>query len=299
MTALAQRWGYATMPGFDGWEPAKVADALAGLGYRYIEWTPDFCGGENASAATVATLAQASEQAGLRISQIMAMADYVTGSDAQRRARIEMSRRIVDAAAENGIAMVGVYAGPDTWDAAAPALFADIGADEAWGRVFDALDTLIEHAAQRNVTLSFKPCVGTVAFDFYSALPVLARYGDQPGFAVNFDPSHFALAGNDVGWAIRQLGPVICHVQLKDVFGIPGVEERHFHFPLIGDGIVDWRAFLGALSEIGYDGPLIALYEMFALHRALLNGDPVAAARMTMDRLRLLEPTASPEGGQR
>src|SRR5690606_8406631 len=67
MTALAQRWGYATMPGFDGWEPAKVADALAGLGYRYIEWTPDFCGGENASAATVATLAQASEQAGLRI----------------------------------------------------------------------------------------------------------------------------------------------------------------------------------------------------------------------------------------
>lgn len=289
MTPLDARWGYATTPGFDGWEAQRVADELHGLGYRWIEWTPDFCGIDGDADGKITGLVAASRNAGLEISQLMAMTDYVSGDDAQRRARIDATCRIIDAAAGSGVHRVSVYAGPDSWDASAPKLFEDLDASEAWGRVFAALDVVIERAEQRGIAVTFKPCVGTVAFDFYSSAPVLARYRGRKGFSINYDPSHFALAGNDVPWTVRQFGGDIRHVQLKDVFGIPGLEGRHFNFPMIGDGIVDWQHLFAALSEIAYAGPLIALFETFALYRSLLASDPLAAARLTMDRLRLLE----------
>lgn len=289
MKPLADRWGYATTPGFEGWEPARVAAALSALGYRFVEWTPDFCTATGDIGRSVKSLAEASRNAGIAISQIMAMADYVTGDDAQRDGRVGFTLDIIDAAAASGIGMVGIYAGPDSWDASAPHLFEDIAAGEAWGRLFAALDRLIPHAESRNVILAFKPCIGTLANDYHATLPVIARYGASKAFAINYDPSHFTLHGNDVPWTIAQLGSSIRHVQLKDVFGIPGTEGQHFFFPLLGDGKVDWRGFIGAIDSIGYDGPLIALFEAFGLHRQLLGGDPLAAGRVTMERLRLLK----------
>ena len=289
MTPLDARWGYATTPGFDGWDPARVAGELHGLGYRWIEWTPDFCGIDGDADRKIPGLVSASRNAGLEISQLMAMTDYVSGDDAQRRTRIDATCRIIDAAAGSGVNLVSVYAGPDSWDPSAPRLFQDLGAADAWSRVFAALDVIVERAEQRGIAVTFKPCVGTVAYDHYSSVSVLARYRGRTGFSINYDPSHFALAGNDVPWTIGQFGAAIRHVQLKDVFGIPGIEGRHFNFPMLGDGIVDWGSFFAALADVSYNGPLIALFETFALYRGLLASDPVAAARATMDRLRLIE----------
>jgi len=289
MTLLSERWGYATTPGFEGWEPARVAAELHRLGYRWIEWTPDFCGIDGDADRKIPRLVAASHDAGLQVSQLMAMTDYVSGDDAQRRGRIKATCSIIDAAAGNGVQLVSVYAGPDSWDASAPKLFHDINATEAWSRVFMALDIVVERAEQRGIAVTFKPCVGTLAFDHYSSATVLARYSGHAGFSINYDPSHFALAGNDVPWTIREFGAEIRHVQLKDVFGIPGTEGRHFNFPMIGDGIVDWKSFFAALADVRYTGPLIALFETFALYRSLLASDPIAAARATLDRLRLLE----------
>lgn len=293
MTPLADRWGYATTPGFDGWEPERVAGELAELGYRCIEWTPDFCAVDGEATRTVAGLFDASRAAGLRISQLMAMADYVTGAPAQRAEKIDLTCEIVDAAAASGIAMVGIYAGPDSWDDEAPRLFDDIAAAEAWDRVFSALDRVFAHAEGQEVLLSFKPCIGTLAFDYYSSLPVIERYGDSKAFAINYDPSHFALFGNDVSWTLASLGRALRHVQIKDVFGIPGTEGRHFAFPLIGEGIVPWRAFFDGLDKADYDGPLVGLFEAYGLFEGFLAGDPIAAARVTMERLRLLERVAA------
>lgn len=289
MTPLDARWGYTTTPGFEGWEPERVASELHNLGYRWIEWTPDFCGIDGDTDRKVAGLVAASRDTGLQISQLMAMTDYVSGDDAQRRARIDATCRIIDAAAASGVGLVSVYAGPDSWDSSASKLFEDLGASEAWSRVFAALDIVVEQAEQRGIAVTFKPCVGTVAYDHYSSTPVLSRYRSRKGFSINYDPSHFALARNDVPWTIREFGTDIRHVQLKDVFGIPGTEGRHFNFPMIGDGIVDWRGFFTALADIAYAGPLIALFETFALYRGLLASDPIAAARATLGRLRLLQ----------
>ncbi|MBN34598.1 MAG: hypothetical protein CMM46_07435 [Rhodospirillaceae bacterium] len=289
MKQLAERWGYATTPGFEGWEPARIAGELAALGYRHIEWTPDFCSAGDHIDRAVAALADATTAAGLEISQILAMADFVTGDDVQRQEAVDLTLRIIDAAADRGIGMVGIYAGPDSWDPEAPSLYDGIEAGEAWRRVFTALDSVLGHAEAQKVTLAFKPCVGTVANDYFASLPVIERFGASAAFAINYDPSHFALYGNDVAWTIGQLGAAIHHVELKDVFGTPGTEGRHFTFPLIGDGIVDWRRLFEALETVGYDGPMVALFETYGLHEQLLGGDPVSTAAITMDRLRLLE----------
>ena len=114
MRLLDARWGYATTPGFEGWEPSRVAGLLRDLGYRWIEWTPDFSGIDGDVDRKVLGLVAATRNAGLEISQLMAMADYVTGDDAQRRARINATCGIIDAAAGCGVGMVGIYAGPDS-----------------------------------------------------------------------------------------------------------------------------------------------------------------------------------------
>jgi len=290
---LAERWGYATTPGFEGWEPARIAGELAALGYRFLEWTPDFC---MVGDRGIEVLVKATQAAGLEVSQVLAMADHVTGDDAQRQGAVDLTCRIIDGASANGIGKVGIYSGPDTWDPEAPHLFDGIAAEDAWRHVFSALDQVMAHAETRQIELSFKPCVGTVANEYFATLPVIERYGASNAFAINYDPSHFALYGNDVPWTITQLGAAIGHVELKDVFGIPGIEGRHFTFPLIGDGIVNWQRFFDALDGAGYDGPLVALFETYGLHEQLLGGDPIAAAAITMDRLRLLESAVADKG---
>lgn len=68
------------------------------------------------------------------------------------------------------------------------------------------------------------------------------------------DPSHFRLYDNDVPWAVRRLGLKIRHVHLKDMVGRPGMMGREFTFPLLGEGVVDWKAFAAALGDVEYTG---------------------------------------------
>ena len=75
--------------------------------------------------------------------------------------------------------------------------------------------------------------------------------------AINFDPANMILygAGEPIG-AIKTLGKFIRHVHVKDATGSakPGVEWGE-EVPF-GDGEVPPRAFLDALSNAGYTGPL-------------------------------------------
>jgi sugar phosphate isomerase/epimerase len=43
------------------------------------------------------------------------------------------------------------------------------------------------------------------------------------------------------------LGEKIRHVHVKDVFGRAGVFGETFSFPFLGEGVIDWVAFFGAL----------------------------------------------------
>jgi sugar phosphate isomerase/epimerase len=83
------------------------------------------------------------------------------------------------------------------------------------------------------------------------------RAVDRPNLGVNFDPANFLLYGTDEPLAaLDRLAPFVWGVHCKDALrsrqpGKLGTEV------LLGQGEVDFPAFLRRLREHGYDGPLV------------------------------------------
>ena len=63
-----------------------------------------------------------------------------------------------------------------------------------------------------------------------------------------FDVGHSAVMGEDIGGAIRALGPLLRNLHLEDIRG-----RVHAH-KLYGDGDIDFEPVFRALREIGYHG---------------------------------------------
>ena len=93
----------------------------------------------------------------------------------------------------------------------------------------------------------------------------------------------------DVGWLVREWGPFIRHVHIKDVIGVPGRDGDQFMFPLIGEGRVDWSEFFAALAAIQYRGYMSVEFESYKYYRTILKSDPAAASAISMAQLRALE----------
>ncbi len=278
-TAFLAGLGYASM------EPARVIASLRSIGYEGIEWTtahfdPDKPLGE------LKDLVRRTRDAGMEISRIMAHEDLVCLDTALRRARIERTVRVIEAAGACGVATVGAMTGPAPWDPSAPRIGRDISESAAWDQIFEAYDRFGRAARDAGVTITSEGVFGMAAHDFYTHRFLMDRL-DPAVHKVNLDPSHGILYGNlDVAWVVRQWGERIGHVHLKDAVGRPAMGE--FLFPMLGEGRVDWPAFFGALEEIGYRGFCSIEFESFDYYRQVLKGDPEAAARAAMGQLRAL-----------
>jgi sugar phosphate isomerase/epimerase len=76
--------------------------------------------------------------------------------------------------------------------------------------------------------------------------------------AVNFDPANMVLYGaGDPMEAIRILGPYVRHVHVKDATASTKPGQDWGAEVLFGTGVVNPAAFLEALHEVGYRGPLV------------------------------------------
>jgi sugar phosphate isomerase/epimerase len=71
----------------------------------------------------------------------------------------------------------------------------------------------------------------------------------HPRLGLNFDMGHFFCVGVDPAAAARRLGPHIRHVHLEDI----AASREHLHL-VPGRGVIDFRAVLAALRDVGYDG---------------------------------------------
>lgn len=88
---------------------------------------------------------------------------------------------------------------------------------------------------------------------------VLAQIGDGAGgrIGATVDTGWWGTQGYDAAAAVRELGPHVLHVHLKDV--------RHAGMPHetcgYGQGVVPLEASVGALREIGYGGAISVEHE--------------------------------------
>jgi L-ribulose-5-phosphate 3-epimerase len=174
--------------------------------------------------------------------------------------RIEQSKRIVDLAGDVGTRVVTTHIGVVPDDKNAPAYKTLLSACRELGRYAEraGITFAIETGPEKAATLrSFLDDVGS------------------KGIGVNLDPANLVMVtGDDPVQAVHTLIRYIVHTHAKDgvqlqpsdpvkVYGalaesgVQGLEfGKLFQEVPLGQGSVDWDAYLNALQEVGYTGYL-------------------------------------------
>ncbi|HLV00409.1 MAG TPA: sugar phosphate isomerase/epimerase family protein [Acidobacteriota bacterium] len=115
----------------------------------------------------------------------------------------------------------------------------------------DCLRRALDIAAAEDVVLAFETGQETA-----SLLRATLDELNHPSAKVNFDPANMILYDKgDPIEAVKILGPDIVHVHVKDGKTPTRAGEWGAEVPL-GEGQVGMQAYLDALDEIGYHGPL-------------------------------------------
>jgi sugar phosphate isomerase/epimerase len=174
--------------------------------------------------------------------------------------RIEKTKRIIDLAAAAGTAVVTTHIGVIPEDEGSPKFSA----------LLEALDALGSYGEQRGITLAVEtgPEKPETLQKF---LDKIRR--SHGGVGVNLDPANLVMVtGADPAAAVEILGAYIVHTHVKDgvmkkqtdpgiiydYFAEGGIGDLrladYFTETPVGEGAVDFDAYLGALKKTGYDG---------------------------------------------
>lgn len=174
--------------------------------------------------------------------------------------RIEKTKKIIDLAVEFGASVVTTHIGviPD-----------DVGSDK-YRVMLSALTECGLYAKSKGVTLAIETGPEKAA-------TLLTFVKDtKGGVGVNLDPANFVMVtGQDPVEAVYLLKDYIVHTHVKDgiridlnqkaedvyrAFALGGIDALNvcegFKETPIGQGNVDWKNYIAALKQIGYDGYL-------------------------------------------
>src|SRR5262249_41328771 len=140
------------------------------------------------------------------------------------------------------------------------------------GRVREVWPDIVSHAETRGVKLGIENCPMLFSKDEWpggrnlAVSPALWRqlFTAFPSLGLNFDPSHLVWQHIDYVRCIREFGKRIVHFHAKDTridpdrlydTGILGLGWHVAKLPGMGD--VDWGALFAALTDAGYNGPIV------------------------------------------
>ena len=173
--------------------------------------------------------------------------------------KIQKTKDIIDLAQKMGTSVVTTHIGVIPADCEC----------EKYKVMLAALTECGAYAAQKGITLAIEtgPEVAEVLYGFVKSCP--------QGVGVNLDPANFVMVtGQDPAEAVYMLKDYIVHTHLKDgkrlrvcdplliykKFAEGGIEELNvsdfFIETPVGEGDVDFDAYIKALRDIGYTGYL-------------------------------------------
>jgi len=282
------KFGFLASLDFRFWEAEKVVVALSKIGYEGVEWTLSHFNPRTKTLTDLQRLISTTRDHGLEISEVVVQQDVVTLDEKARRDRIDLVKECIKAAGQVGVKTINLFTGPAPWDPKAPKIPIDLTEGKAWTLVLEAFNEFVSEAEKNEVYLAVEAVFGHLCHDYYTMKELLDNFNSKY-LGVNMDPSHYALYRNDVSWVVKKFGDKIKHVHLKDAIGKPGLHREDFMFPLLGEGMIDWKGFLDALRSIGYKGFLSVEFESFGYYAKILGRDPVKAAEISMEHLKRLE----------
>lgn len=267
--------------------PLKESIALAGtLGFEGVQIYAtggEFCP-STLSAGARSEYRRLLSDNGLAVSALCGdMGGYGFEIEQDNAERIEKTCRIVDLAAELGAKAVTTHIGVIPSNPTHP----------RYDIMVRALGKAGRYAATQGVTLAIE----TGPESARTLLGFLERADAGKGLGVNLDPANFVMVtGEDPIAAVRLLAPYLVHTHAKDgrmlrradpeeiygAFARGGIDALnvadYFIETPIGEGSVDFPAYLAALKEVGYDGFLTIERETGA--------DPVQDIRIAVSYLK-------------
>jgi sugar phosphate isomerase/epimerase len=281
---------------------AEIVALVAGAGYGAVDWTMEQFEPLRDSPQRLREIVKHAHAAGLQVPQLMVHQDHVTLDENLWEQRVRRAECAVTACAHADIDSIGVLSGPNLWEPGAARIGVDLSEAHAWELSLRALERVLDRAEEEHVRVALEPCWGTLAHGRYRAEHLLAAL-DCAALAVNFDPSHHVLCGDDIPGAVRAWGGRIAHVHLKDAFGASGpaahvrvgacarggvlseagVEGEDFTFLLPGEGVVPWPELFDALDAIGYTGAMSVENESHRLLEGPLRGDLARGAALARE----------------
>ena len=249
------RLGYNTN-GFAHHTLEEAAAILAEIGYESVAITlerelldpPDTRG----IAKAVERLGRLIEQSGLSVTietgsrfildpRRKHQPTLISRSSEDRRRRIEFLKAAVDIAEAISAESVSLWSGSADDDATE---------DEVFERLTASLGEVLEHAASKDVRLSFEPEPGM----FVDTMDRFARLHTKlahPLLGLTLDLGHVHCLGDGNGAEhIRRWRDILWNVHIEDMRR--GVHE-HLMF---GEGEMDFAAIFESLREIEYAGPV-------------------------------------------
>lgn len=172
--------------------------------------------------------------------------------------RVEKTKRIIDLAVEFGAKVVTTHIGVIPSDKTQP----------RYSVMLNALTAAGLYAKEKGVTLAIE-----TGPEFAKTLLAFLK-DTKGGVGVNSDPANFVMVtGQDPVEAVNLLKDYIVHTHAKDgikisddmtptdvyhAFAVGGVEALNackcFKEVPLGEGQVQWKEYLSALKNIGYDG---------------------------------------------
>ncbi len=240
-------------------EEAIATAAKLGLaGVQIYATTGDFSPAVLSEEKIAAVRALLAEK-GLCVSALCGdMGGYGFEREEDNPARIEATCRIIDLAVKFDCHVVTTHIGVIPADKSNP----------RYAVMLRALTACGKYAKAHGVTMAIEtgPEMASTLLAFLE--------DTEGGVGVNLDPANFTMVtGQDAAAAVRLLGKYIVHTHAKDgrkldstmtpeevyhAFAVGGVEAlnacRGFVELPIGEGDVDWKGYIAALREVGYDG---------------------------------------------
>lgn len=125
--------------------------------------------------------------------------------------------------------------------------------DPRYSKMLERIRKIADHFTDKNIDVLFETGQET-ADHLWEFLQTL----DNPRVGVNFDPANMILYGKgDPIQALRTLMPQVKQLHIKDATPSDQPGRTWGAEVPVGDGAVDWPAFLRVLDEANYTGPLV------------------------------------------
>ncbi|MCW2985867.1 MAG: sugar phosphate isomerase/epimerase [Conexibacter sp.] len=249
----------AAWAGAHGYEALELA-AWPQLGDR--PFTASHLAAERFDATEAERVLTILEDNGLTLSALAYYDNNLHPDPAEREANHAHVRACIDAAALLGGVPVGTFVGRDPGRSVA----------ENLREAERVLAPLVDHAGQRGVKLMIENCVmegwtpdgapGNLAYS-----PELWEWMFSLGLYLNFDPSHLLWLGIDPVAALKPYVSRVAHAHAKDAETFPERRNRYGFFGRLGEREADpwdmgwWRYRIPGLGQVDFRGYVDALYE--------------------------------------